>query len=105
MRRLYPLLQILFSLNPEERAVLLKHLTHEACEALCECVKNGLTNPTLSAEDQRELHQELAPHKQKYRRLLVERDPAKQKKTLLQVGTGVSLILDKVFPLLGNYIA
>lgn len=105
MRKVLPLLKILHSLSAEERTHILRFLTHEACEGVYECVSNGLTNPTLREEDQRELHQALAPQKNKFRRLIKQSDPEKKKRALLQVGAGAGLILEKVFPILEEYIS
>lgn len=105
IRKVHPLLQIISKLGAEERSVLLHFLNHDACEGLYQCVENGLTNPTLREDDKRELHAKLLPHKKKFRRLIKERDPEKKKRALLQVGDGVGLILEKVVPLLSEYLS
>jgi hypothetical protein len=104
IRKVHPLLKIISKLSSEERQVLLHYLTHDACEGIYECVENGLTNPTLREDDKRVLHQSLIPQKSKFRKLMHERDPEKKKRALLQVGAGVGLILEKVVPLLEDYL-
>jgi len=44
------------------------------------------------------------PQKNKFRKLIKERNPEKKKRALLQVGDGVGLILETVVPLLGEYL-
>lgn len=105
MRKLFPLLKILNSLDIEERTILLPYLTHEGCEGVYDCVYNGVMNPTLRAEDRQELHRVLIPHKRKLRRLLAEQDPAKKKRALLQLGAGASLLIEKVFPVLNEFVS
>jgi len=105
MRRMHPQLKILNGLSPKEYTYMLRSLSPEACDGLCECVRNGLTNPTLSEQDQIQLHQELAPLKRKFRRLLAESNPAKKKRALIRLGAGTRLILEKVFPLLEEYLS
>lgn len=104
IRKVHPLLKIVNKLGVEERQVLIHYLTHDACEGIYECIQNGLTNPTLRDEDKRELHQTLTPQKNQFRKLLKECDPVKKKKALVQVGEGVGLILEKVVPLLEEYL-
>jgi hypothetical protein len=104
IRKVHPLLQIISKLGSEERQVLIHFLTHEACEGIYECVKNGLNNHTLRDEDKELMHQSLSPHKSKFRKLLHEHDPVKKKRTLLQLGEGIGLILEKTVPLLGDYL-
>ena len=104
IRKLHPLLEIISRLENEERRVLIHFLTHEACEGIYECIQNGLTNPTLKEEDKRELHQNLLPQKNKFRKLLKESHPERKKQTLLQVGEGAGLILRKVVPLLKEFL-
>jgi hypothetical protein len=104
IRKVHPLLKIISRLGNDERQVLIHFLTHEACEGIYECIQNGLTNPTLKEEDKRELHNSLLPQKNKFRRLLKESHPEKKKRTLLQVGEGAGLILEKVVPLLEEFL-
>lgn len=102
MRKMFPLLKSIPTLGDEERNTLLRHLSNEACSCVLQCVWNGLTNPTLSEDDRRVLRQELAPQKKKFRKLFRQLDPTKQRQTLLQVGAGAGLILEKVLPLLDD---
>ena len=104
IRKVHPLLKIISSLGAEERRVLLHYLTHDACEGIYECIENGLTNHTLGEEDKRSLRKSLSPQKNKFRMLLKEHDPHKKQRALVQVGDGVGLILNKVVPLLGEYL-
>lgn len=104
IRRLHPLLKVISKLGEPDRKVLLQYLSHDGCEGIYECIHNGLTNPTLREEDRRVMQQSLKTHKNKFRKLLKEQDPAKKKRALLQVGEGVGLILEKVVPLLDEYL-
>lgn len=104
MRKLYPLLKVISKLGEPDRQVLLQYLTHDGCEGIYECIHNGLTNPTLREEDRRAMQESLNAQKRKFRKLLKEADPAKKKQALLQVGSGVGLILGKVVPLLDDYL-
>ena len=104
IRKAYPLLKVISKLEPGERQVVFQYLTHDACEGIYECIHNGLTNPTLEDEDKRLLHKSLVPQKNKFRKLLKERDPEKKKRSLIQVGAGVGLILERVVPLLEEYL-
>ena len=104
IKKVHPLLKIISKLGADERRVLLHYLTHDACEGIYECIQNGLTNPTLREEDKRLLHTSLLPQKNKFRKLIKERNPEKKKRALLQVGDGVGLILETVVPLLGEYL-
>jgi hypothetical protein len=104
MKKLYPLLKIMSKLPPDEKKVLLHYLSHDGCRGVYECVENGLTNPTLTREDKSAMHANLMRHKNKFRRLLKEEDPDKKKRVLLQVGEGVGFILEKVVPLLEEFV-
>lgn len=104
IKKVHPVLKLISTLGVEERRVLLHYLTHEACEGIYECIQNGLTNPTLCEEDRRSLHSRLLPQKNKFRKLIKERDPVKKKRALIQVGDGAGLLLEKVVPLLGKYL-
>ena len=90
IRKVHPLLKIISSLGAEERRVLLHYLTHDACEGIYECIET--------------LRKSLSPQKNKFRMLLKEHDPHKKQRALVQVGDGVGLILNKVVPLLGEYL-
>ena len=105
LKKLHPLLKIISKLSNEEKQVLLRYLNHEGCRGIYECVHNGLTNPTLSPEDKDEMRNNLAAKKNWYRKLLKETDPVRKQQALLQVGEGVGLILEKVVPLLDNYLS
>ena len=104
MKKLYPLLKIVSRLPPDEKKVLMHYLSHDGCRGIYECIENGLTNPTLSTEDRNDMQSNLMRHKNKFRKLLKENDPMKKKRVLLQVGEGVGLILDKVVPLLEEFV-
>jgi hypothetical protein len=104
MRKLYPLLKIVSKLPDDEKKILLHYLSHDGCRGIYECIQNGLTNPTLTSEDKNALQSQLFRHKNKFRKLLKEQDPEKKKRVLLQVGEGVGLILDKVVPLLHDFL-
>jgi hypothetical protein len=104
IRKLHPLLKIISKLPENERQVLLRYLTHDGCKGIYECIHNGLTNPTLREEDKNQMRASLIARKQKFRRLLKESNPDKKKQALLQVGEGVGLILEKVVPLLEQYL-
>jgi hypothetical protein len=104
IRKVHPLLKIINGLGNEERQVLIHFLTHEACEGIYECVRNGLTNHTLRDEDKQQMQTSLNPHKGKFRKLLAEEDPERKKRALMQVGEGVGLILEKTVPLLDSYL-
>jgi hypothetical protein len=104
IRRVHPFLKVISKLDNKDRQVILHFLTHEACAGIYECVENGLTNHTLREEDRQEMHKTLVPQKNKFRKLLAEQDPEKKKRQLLQVGSGVGLILEKVVPLLDEYL-
>jgi hypothetical protein len=104
IRRVHPFLKVISKLDNKDRQVILHYITHEACAGIYECVENGLTNHTLRAEDRQEMHKSLVPQKNKFRKLMLEKDPEKKKKQLIQVGSGVGLILEKVVPLLDEYL-
>lgn len=104
MRKLLPLLNFFSKLNMEEKKVLMHFLDHEGCQGLYECITNGLTNTTLREDDQRFLHENLVQDKNKFRKLIKECDPEKKKRQLLQVGEGAGLIVEKVVPLLEEYL-
>ena len=84
--------------------MLLHYLTHDACEGIASCVENGMTNHTLRSEDRQEMKESLAPQKNKFRKLILEQDPEKKKRQLIQVGSGIGVILEKVVPLLEEYL-
>ena len=104
MQKVHPLLKIISKLSDGERKVLFPFLTHEGCDGIYECVHNGLSNPTLNEEDRRDLNQKLLPQKNKFRKLIKESDPVRKKRALLQVGEGVGLLVEKVVPLLEDYL-
>lgn len=104
MKKIYPLLRVLSKLSPADRQAVICNLTHNSCDGIYACIENGLTNPTLREEDKKMLQQNLIPQKKLFRKLLKTQDPEKKKRTLLQVGEGAGLILEKVVPLLGDYL-
>ena len=104
MRKVHPLLKVIIKLSDEDKQVLMRYLTHEGCDGVYECIHNGLTNHTLIDGDKRMLQSSLIKHKNKFRKLIKEQDPDKKKRALLQVGEGIGLILDKVVPLLEEFV-
>lgn len=104
LRKVHPLLEIFSKLSGSEKKVLLHFLTHEGCEGIYECINNALENDSLGDTEKRFLLQSLSPQKKKLRRLQNLTDPAKKKKSLLQVGEGVGVIVDTVVPLIRDYL-
>ncbi len=104
MKKVFPLLRVLSKLSPKEREAVICHLMHSACDGIYACIENGLTNPTLKDADKRQLQTDLIPHKRTFRRLIKEKSPEKKKRHLLKVGDGAGLILEKVVPLLQEYL-
>lgn len=87
---------------------MFQYLNQEGCEGVCAVVWNGMKNPTLRRADRELLNQQLAPQKEKLRRLIdeeVEFGPGKKRQTLLQVGAGAGLIFEKVFPLIDAHLS
>lgn len=105
MKKVFPLLKMMSKMQPSERMGVIHFLSHDGCNGIYECIQNGLTNPTLAQEDKRLLQSTLTPQKRRLRKLLEEKDPEKKKRALIQVGDGVGIILEKVVPLLEEYLS
>lgn len=96
------LIDVLASLEPEERETIIPYLNEDGCKSIYECVHNALYNKDIPAEKRRQIKQHLKKDEGCYRSLLKTNLHAKTKqKKLCQVGgKSLGILLDAVLPLL-----
>lgn len=99
--RTYRLLDVLSRMESADRETLLDFLNEEGCEALTECIHNGLWNGELDRDYRKSIKSNLKKDEKHYRCILKEHCPKKKRKHLVQVGGGgLGLILQAVLPVL-----
>jgi hypothetical protein len=103
---LYPLLNVLARMEPEDRQTLIPFLKDAGCEAIYECIHNGLCSKDIPKKYRKHLRKKLKPDEDHFRCIL---DPnacgKKQLKKLQQIGGGgLGAILGTVLPILADYL-
>jgi hypothetical protein len=95
-------LDLLASLEPEERAGIIPYLNEQACKKIYECVHNALYNKSISKENRRKIRAHLKPDEGCFRSLLKTGlcSKTKQKKLCQVGGKSLGILLDAVIPLL-----
>jgi hypothetical protein len=107
LTKMAPLLNLLSRLSTEDREIAATFLNDEACEAMCECVHNSITNLSTEETVRDHFKQETKPVIKTLRFLADENKPvsARQKK-LPQLGGGIlGLVLSLAIPLLTSFLA
>jgi hypothetical protein len=101
---LLPLLQVLKSLEPEQRIIILAHMDDRTRDAIYETITRVLTSDKIPFERRLRLKSELADHKDCFRCLVDKKSGKRErKKKLAQVGGGVMTpVLKAAIPLLLN---
>lgn len=99
-KRIYPLLDVLSRMEPADRQTLLEFINDEGCDAVTECIHNGLWNEEIDREQRKAIKINLKKDEKRYRCILKEGCHNKRRKHLVQVGGGLGLILEAVLPLL-----
>lgn len=101
MQRAYPLLDVMSRMEVEDRKTLVEFLNSEGCQAVTECIHNGLFNKSIDPEKRKNIKVNLKQDEEQYRCILKEGCSKKRQKQLVQVGGGgLGLILDAVLPIL-----
>lgn len=108
-KKLIPLLQVLRTLKPEQRVILLGHLDDVTRDGLYKTIAKVLNTKKLTPAQRRALHQHLAPYRGQLRVLVRARqrrrgsvDTPARRRCLAQVGAGggLPILLKYGIPLL-----
>ena len=105
MKKVYPLLELFSRLKEEDQVELLKHLNCDGCDGILECIHNALWNKDIEVGKRKLINTRLKDHHKTFRYLnKLEGDPQKRRNKLLQVGSGIGLIVGIVLPILSEYV-
>lgn len=103
-RVLLPLLEVLKSVKPEQRVIILAHLDDPTRDVLYKTIGRVLKSSKLPISKRLFLKSKLAPFKTELRELVDDRKSSRQKKKrLTQMGAGpMSYVLRAAIPLILN---
>jgi DNA gyrase/topoisomerase IV subunit B len=105
MKKVYPLLELFSRLKEEDQAELLKHLNCEGCDGILECIHNALWNKDIEVGKRKLINRQLKDHHKTFRYLNnLKGDQQKRRNKLVQVGSGIGLIVTTVLPILSAYV-
>lgn len=86
--RFMPLLDVISRLDDKDRQIVIGFLDDEACDAITECIHNGLHNHTIGREHRKNIKNSLKKDQETYRCILKEKCLKKRRDKLVQVGGG-----------------
>lgn len=100
----YPLVKLLLRLNSQDRQHLLQYLNSEACDVICECIHNSITNKDLKCR--KSLCEKTKSEKDTIRYLVNPKHKVDiKRKKLVQIGGNpLGLILSVALPLLAQFL-
>ena len=106
LSKLLPLLNLLKRLSSEERKVLVGYLNQEACDAICQCIHNSITNQDIASQHRQSLKRKTGGVKQTLRYLSNADKPLhlRQKKLSQIGGNPLGIILATVLPILTSFL-
>ena len=105
LKKIFPLLNELSKLSEEKQLIIIPHLNETAFEALYECIHNALQNNKVSSKSRKILKKKLGAHKDKLRYIINNSgNAAAKKKKVIQMGSGLGLILSAILPLLSQFL-
>ena len=104
LKKCYPVLNILNKLSEGEQSVLLHHLDQDAHEAVYECVYNAITNKNIQPEKRQALRKHLKAKQKDIRYIVQSKAIRRKRKKVVQLGSGLGLILSTVLPLLASFL-
>ncbi len=107
IRQLLPLLQVLKSMKPADRIIMMSHLSNEAKDVLFKTVTHVMSSNNLSGGRRRLLKSKLAPYKNILTYFTSSRStPAGRRKRVVQLGgSPMNYILGAALPLFVNLFA
>jgi hypothetical protein len=99
-------LEVLSRLASNDRQVVVEFLNEVGCEALTECVHNGLWSKAVDGDKRKAIKSNLKKDEGHYRCILKQGCAKKRQKKLVEVGgDGLGLILNSVLPLLKEHLS
>jgi hypothetical protein len=105
LKKVFPLLDLFSRLCEKDQVVLLKFLNCKGCEAILECVHNGMWNKDVDLKERKEISRQLMQHKRLFHFLNDKQQcPKKKQKKLSEVGGGIGLIVKSVLPIVASHL-
>jgi len=105
LKKVFPLLELLHRMPDADRAIVLQFLNSTGCDGIYECIHNGLWNKTLDVSQREILKKKLGENSNTFRYVnKAKANPIRRQKKLVQVGSGVGVIIGLLLPYLAQYL-
>jgi hypothetical protein len=105
LKRIFPLIELLARVCDKDREIIISFLNEEGCDAMYECVHNGLYNKEIPYSERKCIYNAICKNEEEYVYLnKLNASPRKKHEHLIKVCDSAGVILKSIAPLLQNIL-